>query len=215
MQPAEDIRHIGEVSDNHSPSLFERLFGPSNETVLQRLAEQWGRPVTDGGLLGNDSLTFNYRGFKCAIVAESEYNAGTRCTTRCIDFIADYRPADEFQLRIENEGILSGLSKLFGTTDFEIGDQDYDRAFLLDSNNNQRLKDICDKCGIKGAMLQAGSCELTTQDPGWLSNIPEGMRRLRYRIEGEIEKVTALNLQLQAFGDILDGLVETGCVKQV
>ena len=213
MKPSENIRAIGAVHDNYESGFFEKLFGTGNETIVRRFAAQWGREVTDGGFFGDDSLQFTYRGFRCAIIPRTDFDSATNVTNYYLDFVADYVPADGFQLRIESEGLWSALCAMFGHKDFEIGDANFDKAFELDSSDDPRLKKICDQAGLKSAMLRAGSCELTTMDPGWFSDTPEGKRRLRYRIQGEIENVQALNQQLQAFGDMLDGLVSTGCVK--
>lgn len=213
MTQREELRDLGPFMEPSDPGFMERVFGPGNDLTLARFAEQCGRDVEDGGYFGDSSLTFSYRGLHCSIVPKAEFNPATKVMDHSINFIVDYVPVNGFQLNIENEGLLSGLAKLFGSTDFEIGDINFDKEFYLDSNDNERLRTICGANGLRRAMLEAGDCTLSTEEPGWFSDVPDGMRRLHYKIEGEISSLEMLNKQLQAFADVIDGLFQTGCVK--
>jgi len=128
--------------------------------------------------------------------------------------IAPISLSDGFRFEIYREGFIQKIEKLFGIQDIEIGYPDFDKGFIIKSNNGFKIKKILSNKEIRDFLqsLKDVNIKISDQKGIWEQKLPENNFELSYYIDGQIQDLKTLNELLNLFKLLLDGIQETNSI---
>ncbi len=100
-----------------------------------------------------------------------------------------------FELTLYPEGMFGKLQKAFGALDVEIGVPDFDRAFVIWSNNAAKARSLLADARLRQLIQQQPGLHLTVKGP-----------QLHFRANGTITDVARLEALFDLFAVMLAAL---------
>lgn len=119
-----------------------------------------------------------------------------------------------FRFTIYRKGFLSRLGQLLGMHDVEIGEPDFDSAFVIKGNDEFALQLLLSNQNIRRLVEQQPQIYLSVwhEELRWFqSRLPEGVDELYFRVPGVITDVERLKSLYDLFAEILNQLCHIGC----
>lgn len=189
---------------------LRNLFGPSKEEIWQQLAKEIGANYVDGGRWKGDKVHAQIKQWTVTLDTYTVSTGKTHMTfTR---FRAPYVNADGFRFKIYRQGFFSGMGKALGMRDVEIGEPQFDEAFIIQGNDEAKLKQLFANAKIRA--LITAQPDLTFEikdDEGWFStHFPEGVDELVFFEPGLITDVERLKQIYELFAEVLHHLCRIG-----
>ena len=117
--------------------LYKSIFGKDYGPVWQQFA------INKQGIyspISNDRVQFHYKDFTVTFDAYTHYTivGGSsyeyEYTRRLVEFVSP----DSFKLIITQQGFMDNVGKLFGAQDIQIGDRQFDKKFMIKSNDESK-----------------------------------------------------------------------------
>lgn len=183
--------------------LLRQLFGPSQAEVWRRLAEETGADFVAGGFWRGAKVIVRVQEWTLTLdtfTVSSGKNSTTYTRLR-----APYVHKDGFRFRIYRKSIFTGLGKLFGMQDLEVGYPEFDEAFVIQGNHAAKLKQLLSHEPLR--RLIAGQPNFHVQvkdDEGWFgTEFPNGVDELYFAVAGVIKDVDRLKSLFHIFALIL------------
>ncbi len=188
---------------------YKSLFGKDYGPVWQQFAdEKKGEysPISDHRVL------FNHTDFTVAFDAYTHYTVVGH-TTNDADYtrgFAEFISPDDFTFRLTEQGFFENIAKLFGAQDIEVGDREFDKRFMIRSNDHMRTSFLLSKPEIAQPLqeLQTLRFEITQEEGLWGEKPNEGKYMLYCVIEGKLKTIDDLNRLHQLFVSTLDKLIK-------
>src|SRR5271154_1592971 len=113
-------------------------FGPSKDEVWRQLSQEIGAEFVEGGFLKGNKVQVQVKPWTITLDIYTESTGETSVTyTR---MRAPYVNPEGFRFTIYRKGIFSELGKLLGMQDIEVGDPEFDEAFIIMGNDEARVK---------------------------------------------------------------------------
>ena len=156
----------------------------------------------------SDKTEIEYRNsrivFENYTLWSGKYN--TEMTRVYVSFIS----IDDFRFEICRNGLVRRIEKLLGAQDIEIGREEFDKAFVLKSNNEYKIKKLLQNQKVRSYLenLKELNIQICDQHGVWEDKLPERELQLSFFIEGEIKDLDVLKLVFELFKEILNELSE-------
>jgi hypothetical protein len=190
-------------------SILRQIFGPSREEIWQQLALELGAQYQQDFWTGA-KVEVTYGEWTITLDSYAVSNGKTsHVFTR---FRAPYVNPDGFQFAVSRKHIFTGLAKWLGMQDVEIGHKEFDEAFVIQGNDEKKLRILFANQDIRRLIESQPQISLSVRgDQGWFSRIhPEGVDELYFQVSGIIKDVERLKELFALFGLVLDQLCEMG-----
>src|SRR5262249_46998675 len=125
---------------------------------------------------------------------------------------APYINPEGFRFTIYPKGFFSDLGKLLGMQDIEVGDFDFDEAFIIKGNDEDRVRASFSDPKIRQMIQDQPKIRLEVKDSeGWFGpKFPEDVDELRFQVVGVIKDVERLKALFDLFATVLDQLCRIG-----
>ncbi len=125
---------------------------------------------------------------------------------------APYVNPERFRFTIYRKSVFSDLGKLLGMQDIEIGDPDFDEAFIIKGNDESRVRDLFANPKIRQMIQAQPKIRLDVKDSeGWFGpKFPEDVDELHFQVVGVIKDLERLKSLFGLFAAILDQLCRIG-----
>jgi hypothetical protein len=125
---------------------------------------------------------------------------------------APYVNPDGFRFTVYRKGAFSGLGKLLGMQDVEVGDAEFDEAFIIQGSDEARVRTLLADPKLRALIAAQPKIRLTVKDSeGWFGpSFPEGVDELHLQAVGVIKDVERLKALFDLFAAVLDRLCRTG-----
>ena len=193
---------------------LRKLFGPSREEIWRQLsAEVHGRYV-EGGFWKGDKVEATHHAWTVTL---DQYVVSTgKVTIPYTRFRAPYVNTSGFRFRIYRRSSLSGLGKMMGMQDIEIGDADFDEAFIIQGDDAAKVKLLFSNPKIRRLAEAQPEIEFSVKDDEGLfgPKFPEGVDELCFLAHGTIKDVTRLKQVYELFAEVLDELCRMGAAYE-
>ena len=192
-------------------SILRELFGPSKKEIWKILSEQTGSAFVEGGLFcGPDKVVAQYRDWTITLDTYTVSNG--KSSTTYTRMRAPYVNVDGFRFSIYRSGIFSELGEFLGFHDIEIGNEYFDKAFVIKSSDEDKVKELLSEPKIQELIDQQPRFHLEVKDDeGWFGkNFPDGVDELYYRVPGVIKDVDQLKGLFEIFSEVLNRLCIIG-----
>jgi hypothetical protein len=189
--------------------VLRKIFGPSRAEIWSNLAEAigaryehcaWkgGKVVSEVGqwILTLDTYTVH---------AGNAHITYTRMR-------APYVNADGFRFVIYRTSVFTPLGVMLGMQDIEVGDDRFDREFVIKSNNEGRTRTFLRDETLRELLRAQDPIRLEVKDDeGWFgAHFPQGVDMLQFTAVGVIKDMTRLEKLFELFAHTLNRLCHLG-----
>jgi hypothetical protein len=185
-------------------------FGPSKDEVWRQLSQEMGAEFVDGGFWKGSKVQVHVKPWTITLDTYSESSGESSVTyTR---MRAPYINPEGFRFTIYRKGIFSALGKLLGMQDIEVGDPDFDEAFIIKGNDESKVVSLFSDTRIRQMIQDQPKIRLDVKDSeGWFGpTFPEDVDEVRFQIAGVIKDIERLKALFELFAAVLDQLCRIG-----
>ncbi|MDX2249002.1 MAG: DUF3137 domain-containing protein [Bacteroidia bacterium] len=186
------------------------IFGPSRKEIWKQLSEEIQADYVDGGFWKNDKVVAFHRNW---MITLDTYTVSTGKSSQTYTRIrAPYVNRDDFLFTIYRKSFFTGIGKLFGLKDIEVGYPEFDEAFIIQGNDERKLQMMFSNPQIRELIgYQPAILLQLKDDEGWFKpKFPEGVNELYFQTYGVIKDLTRLHDLYDLFAVTLDHLCEIG-----
>lgn len=172
------------------------ITGATEEEIAQQLTAD----LTGGEDLVYYEAEIDQAGFKTLLIIDIDLGGGFESGYATTSFTAPVPVPDNFKLAIHKEGFLDSAGKLFGMQDVVLGYPDFDKRFIVKTNDEAKVKTLFSDEEVRATLLSV---------PHFLLHIGhreiEGIKRnlLELEIEEGITDPAALLAIYQVFFNLL------------
>ncbi|MEM7370539.1 MAG: DUF3137 domain-containing protein [Bacteroidota bacterium] len=184
------------------------IFRREKKILWQQLCKELEADFVPGkGFFQKDAIKA-YHGNWTIII--DTYKRGKRPTITRIR--APYVNRDSFQFRIFRKRVDSGINKLLGMQDLEVGYKEFDDEFIIQGNDQRKLKMLFSHQRIREIISLQPEIYLESEtDQSWLHNpLGEGISELKFQVKGIITNLDRLHDLYDLFADLLNHLCHIG-----
>jgi hypothetical protein len=191
------------------------LFGPSKNTAWRQLGEEIGAEVVQGGLWKGVRKVKAHVGPWTVTLDTYTVSLGRsrRTYTR---MRAPFVNPERFRFTIYRKGFFSEFGKLLGMQHIEVDDPDFDDAFIVKGNDEERVRELFANPEVRQMIQAQPKIWLGVKDiKGWFgSRSPEGVDELHFQVLGVIKDVERLKILFELFSALLDQLFRIGSARK-
>ena len=203
-QSADDRRH------ERGPVL-RKLFGPSKDEIWNLLAQQIGGEFKAGGWWKGRSRVDAQVGQWVVTLDTFTVNTGKSSVT-FTRMRSPFVNREAFRFTITRAGIFSPIARVLGFQDVEVGDPAFDKAFVIKTNDEPRVRTLLADADLRAKLALQPSLTLSVlDDEGWFgAKFPEGVDELKFHTVGIIKDLVRLQRLFELFAATLNRLCHIG-----
>src|SRR6266705_2895666 len=193
-----------------SVGTLRSLFGPSKGDIWRQFSNEIGGSNVESGFGTSEKVQVTHGEWTLTLDAHAELVG-----TAPIFFTrlrAPYVNPDGFRFTVYRKGFFSEIAKRFGMQDVQIGDEGFDRDFIIKGTDEAKLRMLFLSPRIRALIaIQAEIVFAVKHDEGWFGpDFPEDIDELYFSVVGVINDVGRLKLLYELFGETLDRLCRMG-----
>jgi hypothetical protein len=189
---------------------LRRMFGPSRKEIWRQLSSEIDARYVDGGFWKGDKVQAAHDEWTVTL---DTYTVSTgKATIVFTRMRAPYVNPGGFRFTVYRKGMFSGIAKMLGMQDIEIGDESFDRDFIIQGSDETRVRELLSNQKIRELIAGQPDIRFTVKDDeGWFgATFPEGVDELYFQVVGVIKDIERLKLLYELFSETLDQLCRMG-----
>jgi hypothetical protein len=190
--------------------ILRSIFGPSRAEIWQQLTNEIKATYLGGDFWKGDKVIAQHGQWTITL---DTYAVSTSNSTIIFTRLrAPYVNQDGFRFTIYRKGLFTELGKWLGMQDVEVGNPEFDDAFVIKGNDEKKLRALFANPQIRELIQRQPSIQLTVRDDeGWFaSSFPKGVDELCFHEVGIIKDVDRLKSLYALFAETLDHLCRIG-----
>jgi hypothetical protein len=189
-------------------------FGPSKDEVWQQLSQEIGAEFVEGEFWKGGKVQAQVGPWK--VTLDSYTDSSTDHSVHYTRMRAPYVNPEGFRFTIYRKGFFSDLGKLLGMQDIEIGDPEFNEAFIIKGNDEGKVRDLFADPKIRRMIQDQPKIRLEVKDSeGWFGpKFPEDVDELHFEVLGVIKDVERLKAMFELFAAVLDQLYRIGSANK-
>ena len=183
-----------------------KFFGPSKKEVWAQMAQEVNGEYIDEGFWRGGRVEVVYKNW---VLNLDNYTVHTgKSSVTFTRMRAPFINKDGLSFRIYYRGIFSDIGKLFGMQDIEIGIEEFDKIFIVQGNNEDRIVRLFSSFKIREMLSrqQALMLQVVNEKGRFKPKSPEGKSALSFEVVGVIKDVERLKNLVELFKCVLDEL---------
>lgn len=187
--------------------LLRDIFGPSKEEIWRQIASDIRANYDDGGFWGKDILRYQSGNWEITL---DTYRTGDDNQYTHTRMRAPFINKDGLYFHVYRAGIFSGLGKMLGMQDIEIGDPFFDDDFVIKGNSEEKVKLLLNDPTLRSLIQSQPDISFEVRnDEGWFgTRFPEGVDELYFECYGELKSEQLLINLFEIFSITLQRLVQ-------
>jgi hypothetical protein len=195
-------------------TFLQNLFGASTQEIWRQLCAEIGAQYVEGGFWKGDKVQATHGPWTITLDTYTVSNG--KSSTVYTRMRAPFVDPEGFRFTVYREGVFSDIGKWFGMQDIAIGDEAFDRDFILKSNQESKLRELLANAKIRELINQQPQIYFAVKDDeGYFrSSFPEGVDELYFKVVGVVKDVERLKLLYELFAETLDQLCRIGSANQ-
>lgn len=195
---------------------WEQLFGPPKEKIWRDLCAEIGADFIDGGFWKGDKvrlLVADAWTITLDVFSVQQGKTRKKYTRLRVPFVT----LDDFRFLIYRKGLFSGLGKMLGIQDVEVGDPEFDEAFIIKGNNEAKVRALFANESIRDLLREQPEVwfELKDNEGRFWNTLPESVDELHFEVEGVLKDVEQLKGLFDLMTEVLHELYLQGTVSRL
>ncbi|MDG3006480.1 DUF3137 domain-containing protein [Paludisphaera mucosa] len=189
-------------------------FGASRDEVWRTLSDEAGADFVEGGFWKPSKVQARVGPWTVTLDTHAVHTGHAHITyTR---MRAPFVNSEGLKFTIYRKGVFSDLGKFLGMQDIEIGDSEFDDAFIIKGNDETRIQKLFDDKKLRSLALAQPTLRLTVKDSeGWFGPaFPEDVDELHFQVVGVLKEVDRLKDLFDLFAAVLDRLCRIGAAQE-
>lgn len=196
-------------------STFKAFFGKDESGPWRQFAEQVGGAFHFA--MGEYHVTVNHKGFDVRLSSYTHYSTAGNTT-----YESDYTVGrlffvsrDGFELLLTKEGWIEKLGKLFGLRELQIHSDEFDRKYLVRSEDETKTRLLLATPNIMESILQLKLLRLQISDQeGLFGEKPPSEEHMIYAVlHWKVTTPGEMNELLELFKLLIDALIRNGTMR--
>jgi hypothetical protein len=186
------------------------MFGPSRKEIWRQLSEEISARYVKGTFWKGDKVQATHDEW---IVTLDTYAVSTgKVVIIFTRMRAPYANPGGFRFTVHRKGVFSGLAKKLGMQDIEIGDEEFDRDFIIKATDEPRVRELLSNRKIRDLIALQPDLQFSVKDDeGWFGpHFPEGVDELSFVARGVVTDIERLKRMYELFSETLDHLCRIG-----
>ena len=195
-------------------AVLRRMFGPSQKEIWRQLSAEMPADFVEGSFLKSDKVQATHGQWTVTL---DKYVVSTgKVTVVYTRMRAPYVNPDGFRFRVYRKGLFSGLGKMLGMQDVEVGMPEFDRDFIIQGTDEGKLRQLFANPKIRALISEQKDIDFSVKDDeGWFGpTFPDGVDELAFLVVGVIKDVERLKHLYELFAETLDELCRIGSAYQ-
>ncbi|KAF2081921.1 hypothetical protein [Flavobacterium sharifuzzamanii] len=178
----------------------------SKINIWKEFANKTNGIFKEGYSWQSDSVVITYKNWK--IIFDNYTLWSGKYSTEMTRIIVPINSNNDFRFEIYKEGLIRKIEKLFGAQDIQIGSEDFDKAFIIKSNNELKIKSLLRSTVIRSLFfdIKDVNIQISDQKGIWEQKLPENQFELSFYLDGKTADLQKLNQILELFKIILNEL---------
>ncbi len=195
-------------------SLFKKIFGPSQRDVWIELCNELGFELVKGRALRSDKVIAKLKNW--TIILDTYTVSDGKTSVVYTRIRAPYVKKDDFRFKIYRKGVFSGVGKLLGMQDIEVGFPEFDQEFIIKGNDSSKLQQLFSNSNIRKLIeIQPNiSFEVKDDEGRFGTKFPKDVDELYFQAAGVIKDVERLKIIFNLFKEVLFQLRNTGSASE-
>jgi len=185
-------------------------FGPNKDEIWRQLSQEIGAEFHEGSFLKGTKLQAHVGPWTLTLDTYTVSSGHSHVTfTR---MRAPYVNPAGFRFTIYCKGILTELGKLLGMQDIEVGEPEFDEAFVIKGNDEGMVRSLFANPQVRSLVLAQPKIRLEVKDSeGWFGpKFPPDVDELHFQVVGVIKDIDQLKNLFELFSAVLDQLCKIG-----
>ena len=185
-------------------------YGVSKREAWQKFCDETNAKYINNGFWKGDRVELDFNNW--TIVLDTYIVNTGKVMITYTRIRAPFVNNKNFRFRVYRKGIFSDIAKFFGAQDIEIGDEEFDKLFMIKSTDEQTTRELLQRERIKELFLQQPKIDFQIKDDEgfWGVKFPEGTDELYFVVDGELKDTERLKNLFDLFGEMLITLTEIG-----
>lgn len=191
---------------------MSEIFKEKKENIWSIFSKEISGRFIEGQSWHSDRTEIDYLGFQIVFdnytLWSGKYN---QIYTRIIvPFYSDF----DFSFEIYRSDILTKIETLFGSQDVKIGRPEFDKAFVVKSNNELKVKTLLQNQKIRSFIeaQKKGNLEISKCNGIWKPKLEKNEFQLSFYLEGELNDLEKLKELKNFFMELIDQLTKTNII---
>jgi hypothetical protein len=217
-EPAFGIRHpdpkpgpaVNVRVERNCMSALRRMFGPSRKEIWRQLSDEIAGRYVEGTFWKGDKVEATHDEW---IVTLDTFAVSTgKVVIVFTRMRAPYVNPGGFRFTVYRKGVFSGLGKKLGMQDIEIGDEEFDRDFIIKATDESRVRELMSNKRIRDLIALQPDLKFSVRDDeGWFGpRFPDGVDELSFVVGGVVTDIQRLKRMYELFSETLDELCRIG-----
>ncbi len=190
----------------------KKWFGPSRAEIWRKLAEELNARYTESGWNKNEKVQVEHD--EWTVTLDSFIVMAGQAPITFTRFRAPFINPEGFRFRIHHRNIFTGIKKMFGMQDIEIGHEKFDNDFVIQSNNEKKILELLANDRIREILSSEPALEFRiVDDEGWFgTKYPKDTDSdsLFVSTGGEIKDIQRLKKLFDLFAETLEEMCRIG-----
>lgn len=148
-----------------SIDLRSKFFGPSQEEVWRKFAEEIDGYYEHAAVVGTKKIISKYEPWMITIDTSSK-SIGNIYTTYT-RFTANFRNSEGFDFEVYKRDVFQNIGIGLGMQDINIGFSDFDEAFVVKGNNEDKIKELFSSKKIRELLMNQPNVHIEVIEKGW------------------------------------------------
>jgi hypothetical protein len=185
-------------------------FGPNKDEVWRQFCQEIGAEFVEGGFWKGNKV--QARAGPWTITLDTHTESSGEAPATYTRLRAPFVNPGGFRFTIYRTGLFSNLGKLLGMQDIEIGDPEFDQAFIIQGNDDFKVISLFGQPEIRKLIAERPQIRLDVIDSeGWIGpSFPDDTDELHFQVVGVITDIGRLKALFDLFGAVLDQLWRIG-----
>jgi hypothetical protein len=186
------------------------MFGPSRDEVWRQLATEIEGHFSRGSWLNNSKVQADHEGW--TVTLDTYVVPAGKVYIPCTRMRAPFANPGGFRFSIYRKSVFSAVGKLFGMQDIEIGDEAFDRDFVIKGTDEGQVRTLMSRIRLRDLIATQPDIHLSVKDDeGWFATkFPDGVDEVYFSVTGHIKDLERLKTLFDLFAEVLDAMVEIG-----
>jgi hypothetical protein len=185
-------------------------FGPSKDELWKKLSDEIGADFVAGQLWKGSKVAAHVGPWTITLdmyTVSSGHNHVTYTRMR-----APYVSGAGLRFTIYRKGVFSALGKMLGMQDIEVGDPAFDESFIIQGNDEFKVRDLFSNKKIRELIDSQPEIHLSVRDSeGWFGpKFPDDVDELAFQVVWVIKDLPRLKRLYDLFAEVLDQLCRLG-----